>query len=158
MDSTTTTTTSVSSTTSTPPIAYPSSHINSPVLNNNWADEVEAFFGDGIIHYPDNEPTLQPQLADFTDLELNLSDDEDMFSPPTVRFQFPSRATPSTSANKSTPKIPHHPNFLLALRALVHLLQLIYRHLNLVIIQLLLLKERMSSPYLIMVCSPLLNK
>ena len=81
MDSTTTTTTSVSSTTSTPPIAYPSSHIHSPVLNNNWADEVEAFFGDGIVHYPDNEPTLQPQLADFTDLELNLSDDEDMFSP-----------------------------------------------------------------------------
>ena len=103
MDSTTATTTSVSSTTSTPPIAYPSSHINSPVLNNNWADEVEAFFGDGIVHYPDNEPTLQPQLADFTDLELNLSDDEDMFSPPTVRFQFPSRATPSTSANASTP-------------------------------------------------------
>ena len=103
MDSTTTTTTSVSSTTSTPPIAYPSSHINSPVLNNNWTREVQAFFGDGIIHYPDNGPTPQPQLADFTDLELNLSDEEDMFSPPALRLQFPSRATPSTSANASTP-------------------------------------------------------
>ena len=74
----------------------PTAEVTSPILNNSWADEVEAFFNDGINSYP--------LIEDSNSLDITLdSDEESLFECPTLTLAMPPpRTTNDTISISST--------------------------------------------------------